>query len=89
MDIPKKAQLKRRNTPMVGLFSSRRKPNSKAQMIIPNKDEGLLIIGESEECEDDEESGIIGEEDEDAYETSEEEEKEDFKIKSIESGNIL
>jgi hypothetical protein len=74
MNIPKKARLQRRNTPMVGLFSSRRKPNSKAALNIPNKDEGLLIIGESEECEDEEESAIIEEEEEEEDEEEEEEE---------------
>ncbi len=75
MNIPKKARLQRRNTPMVGLFSSRRKPNSKDALNIPNKDEELLIIGESEECEDEEESAIIEEE--------EEEVKEDVEVQMI------
>ena len=56
MEPSKKERLKRRNTPMFGLFSPLRKPNSKAELTLPGKQEGLLIIGESEECEDEDDS---------------------------------
>ena len=53
---------------MIGLFSTRNKPNSSPMVNIaniPDINKGLLIIGESEEEEDeDEDCSIIKEEDE-------------------------